>query len=152
MSPHLWMSMHGLNFLQLRHHDTSYMIPTIWINIPHHRPTHAALDKYKQQHGSNQWSQRQMKSSSQNITYIPHLFHIILKSWTTTLNHHIAALQNAIYYIVSFQYYPRINSQRLMQNRTQNTRLWQSVTALLAMASWVTRLASWTTGYSPLAS
>jgi len=48
------MSMHGLNFLQLRHRDTSYMIPTIWINLTHHRPTHVALDKYKQQHGSNQ--------------------------------------------------------------------------------------------------
>jgi len=37
------MSMHGLNFLQLRHHDTSYMTPTIWNNISHHRPTHATL-------------------------------------------------------------------------------------------------------------
>jgi len=30
------------------------MIPTTWINITHHRPTHATLDKYKQQHGINQ--------------------------------------------------------------------------------------------------
>jgi len=30
------------------------MTPIIWINISHHRLTHAALIKYKQQHGSNQ--------------------------------------------------------------------------------------------------
>jgi len=30
------------------------MTPIIWINISHHRPTHATLIKYKQQHGSNQ--------------------------------------------------------------------------------------------------
>jgi len=53
------------------------MTPTIWINIAHHRLTHAALIIYKQQHGSNQQSQRQMKSSSQNITYISHKFHIM---------------------------------------------------------------------------
>jgi len=45
---------------------------------------------------------------------------MIHKSLTTTLNHHIIALQIAIYYIVSFQYYPRVYSQSLVQNRTQN--------------------------------
>jgi len=72
--------MHGLNLLQLRHHDTSYMTPTIWNNISHHKPTHAALDKYKQQHGSNQQSEDITISNAiiiSNITYITHSFHIM---------------------------------------------------------------------------
>jgi len=36
-----------------------------------------------------------------------------------------------IYYIVSFQYYPRVNSQSLVQNRTRNKKIRQSETTLV---------------------
>jgi len=62
-----------------------------------------------------------MKSSSQNITYIPHIFHMTLKSLTTTLNHHIAALQNVNHTIISFHSYPTVNSQQLVLIRTRNS-------------------------------
>jgi len=70
------------------------------------------------------WALHKTSHNSHNV-------HIIHKSWTTTLNLHISALQIAIYYIVSFRYYPRVNSQSLVQNKTRNKKIRQSETALV---------------------
>ena len=76
-------------------------------------------------------------------TYNSHNTHMIHKSLSTTLNLHKASLQIVIYNIVSFQYYPRFNSQGLVRNRSQTKKTWQSVTAQLAMASSTACLAKW---------
>jgi len=75
-------------------------------------------------------------------TYSSHNTHMIHKSLSTTLNLHKASLHIVIYIIVSFQYYPRFNSQGHVRNRSQTKETWQSVTAQLAMASSIARLAS----------
>jgi len=48
---------------------------------------------------------------------------MIHKSLTTTLNHHIAVLQNVNHNIISFHSYPRVNSQQLTLNRTQTINM-----------------------------
>jgi len=81
-------------------------------------------------------------SSFKTSHIFSHIIHMIHKSLSTTLNHHKASLQIVIYNIVSFQYYPRVNSQQLVRNRSQTKETWHSVTAQLAMASSIARLAS----------
>jgi len=77
--------------------------------------------------------------------------HMIHKS-LATLKPPITSLQIINYFTVIFHYYPRINSQSPTRNRSQDTKLWRSETALLAVASWSARLASSTGGLLALAS
>jgi len=75
-------------------------------------------------------------------TYNSHNTHMIHKSFPTTSNYHEASSQIIIYIKNSFLYYPKLNSQSLVRNISQQQRKrWHSVTALLVVASSIARLA-----------
>ena len=141
--------MHELTSYDLNK-STSQHLKHLWL-------THAVLNVNNYMATTHQsWHIATSRIHHVSITYITHIVHIIHiwihKSFSTTSNYREASSQIIIYIIVIFHYYPRVNSQSPTRNRSQNTKLWQSKTALLAVASWSARLSSSTRGYSPWAS
>jgi len=91
-------------------------------------------------------------------TYSSHNTHMIHKSLSTTSNYHEVSSQIIIYIKKSFLYYPKLNSQSLVQKRSQQQRkrdilsqhcslwralllAWREVTGLSRHGEWISRLA-----------
>jgi len=89
-------------------------------------------------------------------TYSSHNTHMIHKSFSTTSNYHKTSLQIIIYIKTSLLYYPKLNSQSLVRNRSQQQRkrdilsqhcsLWRAL-----MLAWreITGLSPWRVDFAP---
>jgi len=144
------MNMHGLTSYDLNKSN-------ILKRRKHLGPTHAALNKCKQQHGSKWFTG--YKDIIANIVFKHHMNFTYISS-NAHMNHnskqhqnpHITSLQIINHAIDIFHHNSRINPISSTQNRSLAARLWQSETALLAVASWSARPRELNWGHSPLAS
>jgi len=91
-------------------------------------------------------------------TYSSHNTHMIHKSFSTTSNYHEVSSPIIVYIKNSFLYNPKLNSQSLMRNRSQQQRkrdilsqhcslwwalllAWREITGLSRHGEWISRLA-----------
>jgi len=91
-------------------------------------------------------------------TYSSHNTHMVHKSFSTASNYYEASSQIIIYIKNNFLYYPKLNSQSLVRNRSQQQRkrdilsqhcspwralllAWREITGLSRHVEWISRLA-----------